>query len=631
MSGDASHPDCAASCFVLLDDHRASSEDRRSRLYQGYLGKLSCSRSADLPQLFDRLDQALSEGQYAVALFCYELGSEMAGVAQCPAELGGAPDGGPALAEVLLFENFQRLSSSEVETWLLKQPDVQSQTDETPAGVANVSASVDEAEFAAALARIHAYIEAGDAYQVNYTYRLRFDAFGSPFCLYSRLRHRQPAPYGALISLPDGRTVLSLSPELFVRRQNGMLTAMPMKGTAPSGGDPDEVEENIRALAADPKNRAENLMIVDLLRNDLGRIARTGSVRTPKLFEVTRYGSVLQMTSTVQAEARPDRGLADLFGALYPCGSITGAPKLRSMQIIAGLESSPRGLYTGAIACFDPPAAGSPSGDFAMSVPIRTLVLQAPAQDGVRRGEMGVGAGIVFDSRTGEEYAECRLKADFLTGLGHDFILFETMYASRAAGCRHLERHLQRLASSARYFGFAGATGQWRQRVHDACLELSSDGPYRLRLTLNQDGVCSLRSAPLTPLNGPVSVILAASPGMSANLFLRHKSSVRARYDAAWREAEIRGAFDMLFCNAQGELTEGGRSNIFLRIEGRWYTPPLEAGVLPGVMRAVLLDDPAWQASEKRLMPKDLHAAEKVILCNALRGVIEVDGWQEVQ
>jgi para-aminobenzoate synthetase/4-amino-4-deoxychorismate lyase len=428
-------------------------------------------------------------------------------------------------------------------------------------------------------------------------------------------------PYGALIALPDGSAVLSLSPELFIRHGRGVLTARPMKGTAAATGDTLQDAMRADALAADPKNRAENLMITDLLRNDLGRIAVPGTVTVPHLFEVDRYNSVLQMTSTVCARLRIGVTLAQAFAALYPCGSITGAPKRRTMQIIRELEADARGLYTGAIGWFDSPDNGQTIGDFCLSVPIRTLVLQAPDNGGVRAGEMGVGAGIVHDSVAAEEYAECQLKAKFLTGLGHDFELFETIYASRAEGCRHLDLHLQRLRSSAAYFGFAWDEQRVTNVLRQVCSALPA-GPHRIRLALNQAGACSVQHAALLPLTEPVKVLLAPQPTVADDLFLRHKTTVRERYDAAWRAAEAQHAFDMLFFNTRGELTEGGRSNVFVKLQGRWYTPPLASGLLPGVMRAVLLADPAWNASERRLTRDDLRAAEEVVVCNALRGAL---------
>jgi para-aminobenzoate synthetase/4-amino-4-deoxychorismate lyase len=597
-----------ADCFALLDDCTATEADPRSRLYTRYTGTLLCRHASDLPQLWEQLQQALQEGKHAVGLFSYELGAEMHGIEP------GRADHFPS--QVLLFDCCEHFSAAQVESWL------SAQMEQGAAGIANVRANVDEEEFIKAVGRIHAYIEAGDTYQVNYTYRLRFDAYGSPHALYARLRARQPVPYGALIALSDGGAVLSLSPELFVHHRQGAMTARPMKGTAAATGDARADAASAAQLAADPKNRAENLMIVDLLRNDLGRIAVSGSVRAPHLFDVERYNSVLQMTSTVQARLRDDVALPQAFAALYPCGSITGAPKRRTMQIIRELEPDPRGLYTGAIGWFDAPDTGHRIGDFCLSVPIRTLVLDAPGSDGVRAGEIGVGAGIVHDSVAADEFAECRLKAKFLTGLPSDFELFETMYASRDEGCRHLELHLGRLHSSAAYFGFPFNDIEVREALENTCAALSP-GAHRVRLALNQTGGLTVQSAPLTPLSGTVKVLIANQPTLAGSLFLRHKTTVREGYDAAWRTAEAAGAFDMLFFNSDGELTEGGRSNVLVKRDGKWFTPPLASGLLPGVMRTVLLADPAWGASERRLTMDDLRAAEEIVVCNALRGAMK--------
>ncbi|PHV47741.1 aminodeoxychorismate synthase, component I [Janthinobacterium sp. BJB301] len=602
-------------CFALLDD--ASTPGAGSRLYTGLAAVLQCTEGQQWPTLLGGLQEALERGQYAVSVCSYELGAHLLGMPPRAADPGAPP-----LAQVLVFEHCTQLSQDEVLQWLAERTPATA----TPAGIAGIRANVDQAQFTQALHRIHDYIVAGDTYQVNYTYRLRFDAFGSPLALYARLRARQPVPYGALVMLPDGGALLSLSPELFVRHAQGELMARPMKGTAPAA-PADQVAENARraaALAHDPKNRAENLMIVDLLRNDIGRIAATGSVKVPALFEVTRYSSVLQMTSTVQARLRDDASLADIFQALYPCGSITGAPKRRTMEIIAELEAAPRGIYTGAIGWFDPPAAGAAHavGDFCMSVPIRTLALQAAGHGGIRRGEMGVGAGIVLDSEPQEEFAECQLKARFLTGLSNDFELFETLHASRAGGCRQQARHLARLAASCAYFGFAWSDSAARAALQAACAARPDDAPFRLRLALRQDGQFTTQSGALTALPDTVNILLAPDATVADDLFLRHKSSVRARYDAAWRAAEAQGGFDMLFFNERGELTEGGRSNVFVRLDGRWHTPPLSCGLLPGVQRAAMLADPAWNAQETIITRPMLARAEAIVVCNALRGAL---------
>jgi para-aminobenzoate synthetase/4-amino-4-deoxychorismate lyase len=486
----------------------------------------------------------------------------------------------------------------------------------------NLRAGIDEGEFNAAIARVHDYIRAGDNYQTNFTYRLHFEAYGAPLSLYRKLRERQAVPFGALIALPDGRAVLSLSPELFVRYSDGIATARPMKGTAAIYGDSEQHALLASQLAADPKSRAENLMIVDLLRNDLGRIAVPGSVQVPALFEVKRFGDLLQMTSTIQAQVRDEITLADLLMAVYPCGSITGAPKRRSMQIIRELEIESRAYYTGALGWINAPDEGKRIGDFCLSVPIRTLVLGAPENDGLRTGQLGVGAGIVHDSVAADEYAECKLKASFLTGLPKNFALLETIHATRANGYRNLDLHLQRLRSSAAYFGFAYDEGAIRAMLNRICKALPDSGEHRVRLALDQAGACAVQSAPLRSCDEPVKLLLASHPTMADDLFLRHKTTVRERYDAAWRAAEERGAFDLLFFNSLGELTEGARSNIFIRLSGRWYTPPLASGVLPGIMRGLLLGDPAWHACERRLTLQDLRDADEIVVCNALRGAL---------
>ncbi|MES2899708.1 MAG: aminodeoxychorismate synthase component I [Pseudomonadota bacterium] len=594
-------------CFALLDDASAADpRQARSRLYSGHAGTLACTNVAAWPALLEQMQAALARGLYAVPVLSYELGAHLLGVS---AHASPAP-----LAQILLFDSCTHLSPDEVAAWLAERGDPDA------AGIAGIEANVDQDEFTRALGAIHDYIEAGHTYQVNYTYRLRFDAFGSLYTLYARLRARQPVPYGALIALPDGGALLSLSPELFVRHAGAELVTRPMKGTAPACEDETENARRAVALSRDSKNRAENLMIVDLLRNDLGRIAVTGTVAVPALFEVTRYSSVLQMTSTVRAELRPDASLPEVFAALYPCGSITGAPKRRTMEIIRELEPAARGVYTGAIGWFDPPAAGAAIGDFCMSVPIRTLSLQAP-QGGTRRGEMGVGAGIVFDSDAADEFAECQLKARFLTGLPNQFELFETLQATRADGCRQREQHLARLQASAHYFGFKFEANAARSALAQACAQLG-DGAWRVRLALTQAGALSVQVGALAPLTEPVQLLISSERTDSDELFLRHKSSVRKRYDAAWRAAESQGAFDTLFFNQRGELTEGGRSNVFVKLDGRWCTPPLACGVLPGIMRALILADPAWNACERVITRPQLDQAHEIMVCNALRGTL---------
>ncbi len=595
--------------WALLDDASADPQhERRSRLYTDCQRVLRCRAQDDRHAFFSELQQALERGLHAVTLFAYEFG-------QAPHQIEVHAAADDALATVLLFSGYQTMAANEVAAWLAEQ------SAGRPHAVTGIRAAMPEQSFVQAIDTIHRYIGAGDTYQVNFTFPLNFDMHGDPVALYAALRARQPVPYGALIALPDGSSVLSLSPELFVGHQQGHLTCRPMKGTAAASGDQSTDAQRAQTLRHDVKERSENLMIVDLLRNDLGRIAETGSVKVPDLFTVDRFGAVLQMTSTIVADLRAGLTLAQVFDALYPCGSITGAPKRRTMQILRQLEHWPRRLYTGAIGWFDPPAADGELGDFMLSVPIRTLLLDAPDANERRHGELSVGAGIVYDSDARAEYQECLLKARFLTGAAPGFALFETMRATRE-GCPLLSRHLARLLASATALGFAFHPEKAREQVNGICAGLEPGLDYRLRIAIDASGELQLQAAPVASLTEPVRVLLSPLTMSSDDPLLSHKTTLRRAYDDGWRHAESVGAFDSLFFNERGELTEGGRSNVFVRIGGQWSTPPLSAGVLPGVMRSVLLEDSAWQASERPITREELLAADELCVCNALRGVL---------
>ncbi|HTJ92099.1 MAG TPA: aminodeoxychorismate synthase component I [Pararobbsia sp.] len=645
--------------YALLDDCDASATQATSRLYTGLVRELASYGADDVDRVCEQAARAVEhEGLHAVVMADYEWGALVSHDHIAADVIAKAQAGKPAL-RFLLYARCERLSREQVDRWLAQlehgqtseHPEIRARVedqrparqrqDQSPAqvqdpqpqpqpraGLAQVVSDTSRAQFDAAIAEIHAALERGDTYQINYTYRLGFNTFGTPVALYCRLRARQPVRYGALIALPDGRHVLSCSPELFLRHEQGTLHAQPMKGTAARVDDADADERARSALAADAKNRAENLMIVDLLRNDIGRVAQTGSVSVPDLFSVNGYGRVWQMTSTVCATLRETLTFAQVMRALFPCGSITGAPKHRAMDLIAALEQSARGLYTGSIGWLAPRSAGQACGDFCLSVAIRTLVLEP----GGRAGQMGVGAGIVLDSDAASEWEECKVKAQFATGLDAGIGLFETMRATRDAGVAHLDRHLARLVHSATELGLPVAASATLDKIN-AYVAMLSDGEHRVRLSLHPSGSIEIGGGPLTPValsaQGTVAVLLADefdfAPTDADDALLAHKTTSRETYDKAWRLAEQHGAFDMLFFNTRGELTEGGRTNVFVRLDGRWTTPPLSSGLLPGVMRGVLLEDPAWSASERVLTRDDLMRAEAVVVCNALRGVLHAE------
>ncbi|WJF89767.1 bifunctional anthranilate synthase component I family protein/class IV aminotransferase [Paraburkholderia bonniea] len=610
--------------FALLDDCEATAAHPFSRLYTGFMHERVCADPARLNEICEALEADIRRGLHAVVLADYEWGYRL--------QLGLPPQpscqltqrGLPAL-RFLLFERCDKLARADVDAWLAQQDN--GALTPSVAGTAGMRESVTPGEFSEAIDAIHAALSAGDAYQVNYTFRLAFEMFGAPCALYRRLRVRQPVRYGALMALPGEQWMLSCSPELFLQKQAATLSARPMKGTARRSSDPVVDQQAADFLAHDPKNRAENVMIVDLLRNDLARVADIGSVKVAGLFSLEAYASVWQMTSTVQARLRADRTFADVLRALFPCGSITGAPKHRTMQLIDALETTPRGLYAGAVGWLEAPAEGVRCGDFCLSVAIRTLTLEAPGPRGLRCGTLGVGAGIVLDSRAVDEYQECQLKASFLTDADPGFQLFETMYASREDGVRHLSRHLARLSDSARWLNFSFDEAQVRTCLDRVLANLPALTPQRLRLALGKHGGPECVAMVLSPLPQPeVNVMLAPDHGFepmqTSDALLQHKTTRRAAYDTAWRMAEAHGAFDMLFFNERGELTEGGRSNVFVKLDGRWWTPPLRSGVLPGVMRGVLLDDAVFGAAERVLTRDEVLRAEALMLSNALRGAM---------
>ncbi|BEP35988.1 bifunctional anthranilate synthase component I family protein/class IV aminotransferase [Variovorax sp. V59] len=622
------------SSFALLDDCGSTPARPTSRLHTGFVREHRCADPADLDAAWARVDADLRQGLHAVLLADYEWGARLqrAGHARLAASDASA-------LRVLIFRECAVLSSDQVASWL-EQLEASEASPPQPVGVMDLQPSIDEPAFTEAIARIHDAIAAGETYQVNFTYRLQGQGYGSPVALYRRLRERQPVAYGALIALPEVNSktgegdithVLSCSPELFLRHDAGVLTARPMKGTAARADAPEGDSEMARRLSVDTKNRAENVMIVDLLRNDIGRVACIGSVKVPTLFAIEPYATVFQMTSTVQARLRAGVGMPELLRAVFPCGSITGAPKHRTMEWIGELESTPRGLYCGAIGWVDAPPEGAAIGDFCLSVAIRTLTLGAQRK-GLRPLRLGIGAGIVQDSNAADEFEECLLKARFLTALDPGFELFETMLATPGEGIRYLDRHLARLARSAHVLGFRLDRGAAMQALREALPALAPGQPSRLRLALAHGGRIGITHSPLPPLPpGAVKLLIADQRLPDANPLAAHKTTVRQHYDAGVRAAERAGAFDSLFFTEDGRLVEGGRSTVFARIDGRWWTPPVADGALPGVMRGVLIEDSIWEATERSLYRQDLEAAQKLVVCNALRGVLPARLVQQAQ
>lgn len=550
---------------------------------------------------FAKAEHAAEQGEWVALAADYELGAYFESAVPRFAEPRPPLRG-------WVFGRSERLDRSGVEDFLVERL-ASLPEHERVAGFAEMAPALDLQAYSEKMAQVRRWIVGGDCYQINLTFPLTFRYFGHSLALYAALRRRQPVRYGAYIATP-GETVLSLSPELFFSRTGTRVVTRPMKGTAPRGASSDEDEANRRALLASAKERAENIMIVDLLRNDLGRLARAGDVRVESLCEAEAYPTVWQVVSTVSAEL-PAVRLYDIFRALFPCGSITGAPKIRAMQCIAELEREPRGLYTGSIGWL------APSGDCRFNVAIRTPEL---AGDG--HGRLGIGGGIVIDARAEAEYAECLLKARFLTGLDPGFQLIETLRLEDG-DYPLLSLHLERLAASALALGFACDLPAIRDGLA-ACAAHNAHDVHRVRLTLTHAGKWAITSAVLGDDSSPKSAIIATETLDPDDYLLRHKTTARSRYDRVLASlAGQPGVFDAIFLNSRGEVCEGARSNVFVERGGVLLTPPLECGLLPGVLRRSLLA--SGRAVEQVLLRRDLYGNGRVYLGNALRGLVPVD------
>lgn len=584
--------------FALFDDAVSG----RAKRYQNYV-ESRFFRPEELDALDGALQKGWQKGLHSVLFADYEFGLPLTGV---ESERGGN----------LALHWFADCTDTDAASWLARH------SDDLPAGISTPQSSVSETDYLDRIRQIHEAIRRGDTYQINYTTRLHLQAYGNPVSLYRRLR--QPVPYAVLSHLPDAEGqsawTLCFSPELFLKiGSDGTISTEPMKGTAPILGDGQD-ERRSAELQADPKNRAENVMIVDLLRNDFGKIAQTGKVCVPEPFKVSRFGSVWQMTSTIQAQALPDTSFADILRAAFPCGSITGAPKKMSMQIIESLETEARGLYTGSIGYLKP-CAGGLGFEGAFNVVIRTLSL-TPLSDGIYQGVYGVGSGIVIDSDPAAEYRECGWKARFLNELRPDFGIFETLRAENGR-CTLLDRHLCRLKTSAQALNLPlpdGCENQIKQYIADL-----PDGAFRVKALLASDGI-SLSRAVLNRLTDKQRVIISPTILPAQNYLRRFKTTCRTVFDQAWQTAETQGAFDSLFFNSDGILLEGGRSNVFVKHRGQWLTPSLDLDILNGIMRQAVLDEPQKylqtnQVIETHITQKTLQEAEEIRLSNALRGV----------
>jgi para-aminobenzoate synthetase/4-amino-4-deoxychorismate lyase len=531
-----------------------------------------------------KVESAIEAGLHAAGFVAYE-----AGPAFDPALAAHAPFGEP----LLWFGIYTGFSTEESPT-----PTADA------LGTQHWEPTEDRPTYVAAVERIRAYIAAGDTYQVNYTYPLEAEACPEPVEWFNRLCTAQRAEYCAYVD--TGRLkVLSASPELFFRLDNGVLKMRPMKGTRPRGL---WYEDDLRAaddLARSDKDRAENIMIVDLIRNDMGRISETGSVRVDRQFDIERYETVWQMTSTITSRTRAT--VPEIFGALFPSGSVTGAPKIRTTQIIRELEPQPRGVYCGAIGWW------APKGQAQFNVAIRTVTMDADT----RRARYGIGSGITWDSEANNEFRECSLKAAILTRPEADFELLESMLWD--GDFLMLDEHLTRLNCSAEYFGF-DVDIEAVERALLARAESFRPEALKVRLLVSRKGSIRVDTAPLEP-DRRMRVGLAKAPVNRRNVYLYHKTTNRSCYETM--RAARSDCDEVLLWNDRGEITESTIANVVLDLDGDLVTPPIVCGLLPGIMRNRMLEEGAIR--EAIVSKDDLNRARSVRLINSVRRWINVD------
>lgn len=584
--------------FVLLDN--STGPAAVSLLFEHPQYIIRADTPDEVPAALAQLKKAMAAGRHAAGFFAYELGYVFE----------------PKLARLLppnrkvpllwfgVYAEPRTMTGAEVQNWL------------TAEAIGNptlgaLAHSWDATSYLERFEEVQNKIRSGDIYQLNLTFKAKFNLQGSPLALYRDLRLKQRVAYGGLVDTGD-ITILSSSPELFIEQDGRVIETRPMKGTAPRAGTFAGDDEVRKTLASDVKSRAENLMIVDLMRNDLGRIAELGSVSVTDLFTVETFKTLHQMTSGVRAVLKPDVGLEDVLRAIFPPGSITGAPKIRAMELIRALETDPRGVYCGAIGYF------APGGEVLFNVAIRTAVI-----DRAGVGEMGIGSGVVADSVGTKEYAECLLKMKFLTDPVRRFELIETMLYDGMNGIWLLDGHMRRLANSASYFAFAFDEPAVRQAVA-AAVANAGDARLRVRLLLDEDGKITVTTTPqpLAPAGAIMRYVISDTRLNSNDLFLYHKTTRRELYDREWAHfSETLGSDEVIYLNERGELSEGSRTTIFIERGGTLLTPPLEAGVLPGVLRQSLLDE--GRATEAVLTLDDLNRADAVYLGNSVRGLMK--------
>jgi len=586
--------------FVFLETNKFNKDNFRSFLFVKPTKIISCYRLKDVKPAFLEIEHSISRGYYAAGFISYEAGFSFE----------------DQLKDLKSDSKFPLL-------WfgIYKKPIIVThrermdllQNKKVPYSIKNIHPNISKKEYIDNIKKIKSFIRKGDTYQVNYTYKYKFDFHGSLHSFYEDLKAKQSVSYTSFIKTPEF-SILSISPELFFRKDNQSIEVRPMKGTINRGRTLEEDNNNMKALGQSLKNRSENVMIVDLLRNDLGRVSRSGTVKTKRLFEVERYETLLQMISIVRSSLKKNLTPYDLFKAIFPSGSVTGAPKINTMKIIDSLEKEMRYVYTGGVGFF------APDREAVFNVAIRTVLIDNKNN----KGEMGVGSGIVYDADPYKEFEECKLKVNFLTQKKNDFRLIETILHKPRKGYFLLKLHIDRLLKSSEYFNFRCDKKYILKELKKLEKSFKDSFSYKVRLLLDRDGRIKLSFSRINT-NGKLAKVRFSSKKTSKeDTFLYNKTTNRDLYNKEHKKWSKKGYFDIIFTNRQNQVTEGAISNVIIKKRDFYYTPPVECGLLNGVFRRYILENDKLPIKEKILYRDDIKKADEVYMINSVRGMVKV-------
>ena len=595
------------SCFILLDDRKSTVIEKKSLFFTHPTEEIICNDPEQLVACIEKIEKLKQNGCYLAGFVSYEASYFLQpSIIKNYVHSADFP-----LLHFMAFADCQQLTQAETDNVL--HTFTKECVDESFAY--DISLNMTEDEYEQNIQKIKNHLFHGDTYQVNYTGKYTFGFQGNPIKLYQALRERQKVHYGALLHFKDYQ-ILSLSPELFFSKQDDQMTVKPMKGSMPRSSIPELDQKNRDALTTDAKLIAENIIIVDLLRNDLSSISHPGSVSVSSLLGVETYETIHQMTSTIHSKVNIDTSFETVLQHLFPCGSITGAPKRRTMQIIQECEKEARHIYTGTIGYI------TPENNMCFNVAIRTLLLKD------NKGELGIGGGIINDSNAKDEHQEVVLKAKFFTEMDTPFRLIESMKYHAHSGIALLERHLKRLKESALFFNFMFDEKAIRCRLQEVTSVLSDECSYKIRLINSKNGGLDIEATDISDLQPPKTRVItlhSAEYTQKENILLQHKttdSTVRQFYNRVFSTIADQ-YYDVIFMNQDGFITESSRANIFIQLKGKILTPITSCGLLPGIMRQKLLEENA-SIEQTCISSIDVHQAEKIWLTNSVRGIEEV-------